>query len=71
MIKNLQPVDGSEQLNGEAGSRGRTPNTQGRPCLCILITAPAAFVAFLPFRHAAIGSRSFVEKTCDASLTAT
>lgn len=59
MIKNLRPVDGSEQLEREGGSGGTEPITQGKPCLSVLITVPAACVALL---LVAIRHNSFVEK---------
>lgn len=57
MIKNLRPVDGSEQLGKELW--GREPVIQGKPCLSTLITAPAAGVA--PLFRVAITSHSLVE----------
>lgn len=56
---------------GASSSRGRVgagvgvggePIVQGKPCLSILITVPAACVAFAPLPHVAIRSNSFVEK---------
>lgn len=61
MIKNLRPVDGSEQLEEELW--GREPVIQGKPCLCILMTAPAAAVA--PLFHVAITSHILVEHISD------
>lgn len=61
MIKNVRPVDGSEQLDGEGGTGGeREPIIQGKPCLSILITGPAACVA--PLLHVEKRNNSFTEK---------
>lgn len=62
MIKNLRPVDGSEQLERQGGSWVREPMIQGMPCLSVLITAAAACMAFSPLLHVAIRSKSTVEK---------
>lgn len=61
MIKNLRPVDGSEQRERQGGSWVRAPLIQGKPCLSVLITAPAACVAFSLRLHVAIRSNSVVE----------
>lgn len=57
MIKNLRPVDGSEQLERQRGSRWGGPIVQGKPCLSVLITVSAVCVAL----RVAIRSHSYVE----------
>lgn len=63
MIKNLRPVDGSEQRAwlGEGGW-GVGVFIQGKPCLSLLITAHAACVALL--FHVAIRTISLTTPLC-------
>lgn len=53
---------GASSPRGRVGVGGESRIVQGKPCLSILITAPAACVVFNPLLHVAIRSNSFVEE---------
>lgn len=66
MIKNSRPVDGS--LSACVCVCVCARGEQERPCLDILISAPAACVA--PLLHVAIRDDLFVENMCDLQAAA-